>query len=359
MAMSVDSFGTIQVFAANGKLYKSYTLSSLVSWGSEGSSPGADPRTHRRLKLKKRSNQSMVEFSMGQPGEASEVACELDRISQSSLTHGGTGKAGSMTMSLEAGEQAVARWLSAHADNADLFSIAKPQEYAAAVSASLVKAGYEVDEWIDELQSFSTEDLNAFIESVVQHYTEDGQLRTPATLQDRGVPAVDILTGVPWLSPVLDMAGSTDFLEALAAELQERSARVGDIIIRKGDIGDEMYFVAAGSVDVRVSLDKPPVATLPVGSAFGESALLNNLPRNAFVVAADDAGPLGEVHEDADQRTQRDAETAGGASVQLLVLNKNGLARAMSRFPSIAQEGTWLWKVKAQHDFYTDTLEHA
>ena len=121
--MSIDSLGTIQVFAANGKLYKSYTLSSLVSWGSEGSSPGADPRTHRRLKLKKRANQSVAEYSMGQPGEASEVARELDRISQASLPptskdrmdlvadagvasqDGGADEArGATTMSLEAGK---------------------------------------------------------------------------------------------------------------------------------------------------------------------------------------------------------------------------------------------------------------
>ena len=138
---------------------------------------------------------------------------------------------------------------------------------------------------------------------------------------------------------------------------------VGEIIIRKGDVGDEMYFVAAGSVDVRVSLHKPPVATLPVGSAFGESALLNNLPRNAFVIAAADAISLGEGHEDADQLLQRDGETAADdESVRLLVLNKGGLARAMARFPSIEsamEEGSWLWKVQAQHDFHTDALEHA
>ena len=296
---------------------------------------------------------------MGQPGAAAEVARELDRISQASSAPsaaGGADAAEGSTMTPEEGEQAVAAWLRANADGGDVFSVARPQEYAAAVVSSLVNAGYEVDEWLDELRSFRPEDLNAFIESVVQHYAEDGQPRMQARLQDRDVAAVEILAGVPWLSPVLDMTGGDEFLAALAAELEVRRVRVGEMIIRKGDIGTEMYFVADGCVDVRVSLDKPPVATLHVGSAFGESALLNDLPRNAFVVAATDAGLEEDSHAEG-----RGAESDAGETVQLLVLNKQGLGRAMSRFPTVEadmEEGSWLWRVQAQHEFYTAALEH-
>jgi hypothetical protein len=224
-----------------------------------------------------------------------------------------------------------------------------------------VNAGYEVDEWLDELQSFSLEALNAFIESVVQHYREDGQPRMQPRLGDRGVAAVEILAGVPWLSPTLDMTGGAEFLAALASELEVRRVAAGEIIIRKGEIGDEMYFVAAGCVDVQVSLNKPPVATLPVGSAFGESALLNDLPRNAFVVAAPNT-VLGKSHADTELAQEDEQTAANGVSVQLLVLNKRALTRAMARFPSVEQvleEGSWLWKVQAQHDFFTDAVEHA
>merc|ERR1712224_463172 len=95
------------------------------------------------------------------------------------------------------------------------------------------------------------------------------QARMQARLQHRSVADVEMLAAVPWLSPALEMAGGADFLTALAAELQERSVCVGEVIVQKGDIGDEMYFVSAGCVEVKVALTKPPVATLPVGSAFG------------------------------------------------------------------------------------------
>lgn len=54
--------------------------------------------------------------------------------------------------------------------------------------------------------------------------------------------------------------------------------------------------------------------------------------------------------------------SANGVAVQLLVLNKRALTRAMARFPAVEQfleEGSWLWKVQAQHDCFTDAVEFA
>lgn len=125
------------------------------------------------------------------------------------------------------------------------------------------------------------------------------------------------------------------------------------MIVRKGDVGDEMYVIVEGCVDVQVSLNKPPVATLPAGSAFGEPALFDNLPRNAFVIAASDPAPK-EMQPDVDRQPQEQLG-AEGNSVHLLVLNKRGLARAMSRFPSVEanmEDGSWLWKLRQQHELH-------
>ena len=369
-------------------------------------------------------------------------------------------------LSYEAGTRILASWLHEHATDRGLFSVLHPEEYAAAMAVSLTEAGYEIDEWIEELQSFALEDLNVFLESLAAHYTKDGELlinaekkkmtrndmlslftntgvtavhvggldgqledegrlkglfgefgtvlavtlrvrrevkhgkqvvswalvsfrtveeadgaldaaadlsrrypgvvlkkldesqviqstgsmgevmrkhvqaRLEKRLMERSVADIEMLASVPWLSPALEMEGGADFLAALADELIERDVPVGTLVIQQGDVGDEMYFVVAGCAEVRVSLSKPAVATLPVGSAFGESALLNDEPRNAFVLAA---------------------SSDGGDEVSLLVLNKEGLARAMSRFPSVEavmEEDSWLFRVQAQHDFYTDALEH-
>lgn len=375
-------------------------------------------------------------------------------------------------LSYDAGTRRLGAWLAEHADDRDLFSVPRPEEYAPAMAVSLTEAGYEIDEWIEELQSFAAEDLNVFLESVAAHYTKDGELlmnaekkkmtrndmlslftntgvtavhvggldgeledegrlkalfgefgtvlavtlrvrrevkngkqvvswalvsfrtaeeaegvlgaaadlsarfpgivlkvldegqviqstgsmgevmrkhvqaRLQVRLMERSVADIEMLAAVPWLNPALEMTGGADFLAALADELVERNVPVGTVIIRQGDVGDEMYFVIDGCAEVRVSLSKPAVATLPVGSAFGESALLNDEPRNAFVLAASSNGGT---------PSRRSKE------VSLLVLNKEGLARAMSRFPSVEdvmEEDSWLFRVQAQHDFYTDALEH-
>lgn len=59
----------------------------------------------------------------------------------------------------------------------------------------------------------------------------------------------------------------------------------GDYVVRKGEIGDKMYFISRGSVDV-VSEDESAVyATLTEGHFFGEIALLLSTPRTATIKA--------------------------------------------------------------------------
>ncbi|TNC98606.1 MAG: monovalent cation:H+ antiporter, CPA1 family [Stygiobacter sp.] len=56
----------------------------------------------------------------------------------------------------------------------------------------------------------------------------------------------------------------------------------GDFIIRKGEVGDGMFFVASGAVEVRTETNR---LRLGSGGFFGEMALLSHAPRNADVVA--------------------------------------------------------------------------
>lgn len=63
------------------------------------------------------------------------------------------------------------------------------------------------------------------------------------------------------------------FLEVISANLEARSFSPGEEIITQGDVGDCMYLLKLGEVDVLV--DDCKVASLPSGTMFGEMAVLS------------------------------------------------------------------------------------
>jgi voltage-gated potassium channel len=65
--------------------------------------------------------------------------------------------------------------------------------------------------------------------------------------------------------------------------LKARTVSPGAVIVRKGDRGDALYFLASGVVEVR---DNGATVCLYERDYFGEMALLANAPRSATVVAA-------------------------------------------------------------------------
>ena len=74
-----------------------------------------------------------------------------------------------------------------------------------------------------------------------------------------------------------------DQIARLAQMLTPELFTPGEPIIRAGDQGDKMYFIASGTVDVLVV---PDPVRLKAGDFVGEMALLNDKPRNADVVSA-------------------------------------------------------------------------
>ncbi len=72
--------------------------------------------------------------------------------------------------------------------------------------------------------------------------------------------------------------------EELLLLFRPRSASPGDRVIRTGDRGDSMFFIASGAVEVQLEEDEIP---LGAGAFFGEMALLTGARRTADVVAVD------------------------------------------------------------------------
>lgn len=87
-----------------------------------------------------------------------------------------------------------------------------------------------------------------------------------------------LLRDVPMLAG-LDVAA----LERLAAALRPVMVTTGEHVVTQGEPGEDFYIVAAGRLEVLV--DGRPVREHGRGDAFGEIALLHNVPRTATIRA--------------------------------------------------------------------------
>ena len=101
---------------------------------------------------------------------------------------------------------------------------------------------------------------------------------------DEQRPQFDIGLDTPRLIEKLDLLAGLDDLqrEAVARLLTPRFAVPDERIVRKGDPGDTVFFVASGAVEVMLPDRRVRLGT---GEIFGEMALLTGQPRVADVVA--------------------------------------------------------------------------
>jgi CPA1 family monovalent cation:H+ antiporter len=129
------------------------------------------------------------------------------------------------------------------------------------------------------------------------------QRRQFATLPklDLGLDPHDMIRRVPLFESLTD-----EQRHLIAGLLQPRFAVPNEVLVRKGERGKEMFFIAAGSVKVTVGGREFPLGR---GEFFGEFALLS--------------------------RTRRQADVVATAYSRLLILKGVALERLIERYPEI------------------------
>ncbi|MFM8830258.1 MAG: ion transporter [Spartobacteria bacterium] len=173
--------------------------------------------------------------------------------------------------------------------------------YVIAIFASLIanldSARRKFSEQLDEINTFMRfrkipADLQKQIRSYYDHLWESrrgyNEAHVLADLPDSLKLKVSIFINKSMLEkvPIFEGAGEP-LVEELLMHLKPAIFTPGDYVFRTGDVGDCMYFVNTGRVEVVSSDGDTVFATLSPGSYFGETALLLNQPRNACVRAVD------------------------------------------------------------------------
>ena len=99
------------------------------------------------------------------------------------------------------------------------------------------------------------------------------------------VQETDLLRKIPMFAKL-----DASKLKLLAFTSEMVNYQDGDILFKIGDSADSAYVIMQGAVDIMVETDSGSVvaSTLHRDQLFGEMALLNNVPRNATLIAQGD-----------------------------------------------------------------------
>ncbi len=94
---------------------------------------------------------------------------------------------------------------------------------------------------------------------------------------------------------MIDLPSTGTFIRLLSAELRElkrkaqrRSCRAGQVIFQQGDVGDGVYVVEEGGVEISTMIsdeESRVLSSLGAGTFFGEMAVLDGQPRSATATA--------------------------------------------------------------------------
>ena len=101
----------------------------------------------------------------------------------------------------------------------------------------------------------------------------------------------EILEGVELFDGLSD-----DDLDQVAAICKERSIPRGDLLVKEGDAGEELFIITGGFVEVLLETPRRVVVNLGTGQITGEMALVDGGPRSASLRAISDLTVVQVIH---------------------------------------------------------------
>lgn len=165
------------------------------------------------------------------------------------------------------------------------------------------------------------DDLRAFVASRLAEFMVPAEVRLISEMPHKGPGKVDrellrmraITAGLIEQVPFFKNA-SNEFLRDIIPRLDARDFAPGEVVIHEGDVGDEMYFLTKGQVEVLRGEPPQRLAVLREGSFFGELAILKDAPRattiraladvEVYALRRDGVLQLARSHADFDQYLQ-------------------------------------------------------
>jgi long-chain acyl-CoA synthetase len=136
------------------------------------------------------------------------------------------------------------------------------------------------------------EDLRGFVASRLAEFMVPADVHLISEMPHKGPGKIDrellrmraitaaLIEKVPFFKNA-----SSDFLRDIIPRLDAREFAPGDTLVHEGDVGDEMYFLTKGQVEVLRGDPPQRLTVLREGSFFGELAILSDAPRAATVRA--------------------------------------------------------------------------
>jgi long-chain acyl-CoA synthetase len=141
----------------------------------------------------------------------------------------------------------------------------------------------------------SPEDLRDFVAERLAEFMVPAEVHLIAEMPSKGPGKIDrellrmraITAALVEQVPFFRSAGS-DFLRDIIPRLDARQCEPGETLVHEGDVGDEMYFLTRGQVEVLRGNPPQRLTVLREGSFFGELAILRDAPRAATIRALTD-----------------------------------------------------------------------